>query len=76
MNDKRLDNLRAIRESKNLTRNELSEKSGVASVTIKALEMGTNNVDNVKLSTLIKLAQALHCKVIHLLPIDMRTIIK
>ena len=76
MNEKRLDNLRAIRESKNYTRQELSELSGVPLVTIRALETGITNVDNVKLSTLIKLAKGLNCKVINILPIELRNIIR
>ena len=76
MNEKRLDNLRAIRESKKYSREELSELSGVPLVTIRALEVGITNVDNVKLSTLIKLAKGLKCKVISILPIELRNIIR
>ena len=76
MNGKRLDNLRAIRESKNYTREKLAAESGVAKQTIQSLEDGITNIDNVKLSTLVKLARALHCKVVHLLPLEMRNIIR
>lgn len=76
MDQKRMNELRTIRESKGLTRIELASKSGLSKNTIEALEVGITNVDNVKLSTLVKLAQALNCKVIHLLPLEMRKIIK
>lgn len=51
------------RKSKGLSRRELAEKSGIAEVTIKFLETGRNNPDDAKMSTLIKLASALKCKV-------------
>lgn len=62
--------LKLLRKGKNLTRDELSELSGVPTTTIQALEDGRVNTDNVKLSTLIKLASALKVKVSKLLPID------
>lgn len=74
--ERRLDNLKTIRKEKNLTRRELSLLSGVAPQTIQKLEDGLVNVDDVKLSTLIKLAKALHCKVVNLLPKDLQKVIK
>lgn len=62
--------LKILRKSKNLTRDELSELSGVPKVTIQTLEDGKVDTDNVKLSTLIKLASALKVKVRKILPID------
>lgn len=56
-------NLRNIRESKHLSRRELAELSGVNEQTIVALEIGKNDPFEAKMSTLIKLAKALHCKV-------------
>ena len=56
-------NLREIRENKHLSRRELAELSGVNEQTIVALEIEKNDPIEAKLSTLIKLAKALHCKV-------------
>ena len=56
-------NLREIRQNKHLSRRELAELSGVNEQTIVALEIEKNDPFEAKLSTLIKLAKALHCKV-------------
>ena len=48
---------------KNMTRKELAKKSGVHFQTIEKLESGENNPYQAKISTLIKLATALNCKV-------------
>lgn len=63
-------NLEDIRKEKRLSRRELAELSGVNEQTIVALEMGKNNPFEAKLSTLIKLAKALHCKVRDLYPCE------
>lgn len=63
---KQLDNLYKIRTCKGLTRQSLAKISGVNQTTIQRLENGVINADNVKLSTLIKLAKALNIKVIDL----------
>lgn len=68
----KLNDLRNIREARRLTRDELAKYSGVSKNEIKALELGYHNVDNVKLSTLISLANVLKCKVIDLLPKEIR----
>ena len=68
----RLSNLKKIRESKGFARRELELLSGVKELTIHNLEVGATNVDNVKLSTLIRLAKALKCKVIDLLDNDLK----
>lgn len=68
----RLKELERIRKEKSFTREELEKLSGVKRETILALEQGITNVDNVKLSTLISLAKALHCKIIDLLDKDLR----
>jgi len=68
----RLKELERIRKEKSFAREELEKLSGVKSETIQALERGKTNVDNVKLSTLISLAKALHCKVIDLLDKDLQ----
>lgn len=51
------------RRNKHLSRRELSELSGVHEETIRALETGKNDPQDAKLSTLIKLAKVLKCKV-------------
>ena len=55
--------LKDIRKSKHLSRRELAEKSGVHEQTIRFLEEQINDPQDAKLSTLVKLARALHCKV-------------
>lgn len=55
--------LEEIRKAKELSRRELAEKSGVKEMTIVFLESGKNDPNNAKLSTLVKLAKALKCKV-------------
>ena len=62
--------LRDIRESKNLTRKELSELSGVHLQTITALEERINNPANAKLSTLLAICRALECKLVDLYPYE------
>ena len=59
-------NLKEIRTNKGLSRRELAELSGVNEQTIVALEIGKNDPSEAKISTLIKLAKALHWKVRHL----------
>lgn len=58
----RLIKLKMIRLEKGLTREELARQSGVNEQTIKTLEEGINNANNVKLSTLVALAKALKVK--------------
>lgn len=72
----KLDNLRALREIKDLTREELAKKSGVNKFTIQALEDGRTNTNEVKLSTLVKLAKALNCKVVDLVDKDLKKYIR
>jgi transcriptional regulator with XRE-family HTH domain len=55
--------LKEIRKAKGLTLQELADKSGVKIETIRSLEYEINNPNNAKISTLIKLAKALKCKV-------------
>lgn len=55
--------LEEIRKSKGLSRRELAEKSGINETTIKFLEYEKNNPYEAKLSTLLKLANALKCKI-------------
>ena len=72
---KSLHNLERIRKENRLTRRELELLSGVKQETIHHLEKGITNADNVKLSTLVKLAKALHCKVVDLLDNDLKRIV-
>ena len=55
--------LKEIRKAKGLTLQELADKSGVKIETIRSLEYEINNPNNAKISTLIKIAKALKCKV-------------
>lgn len=64
----KLENLKVIRKFKGLTREELGNKSGVSPFCIQSLEDGRTDVNNVKLSTLVKLADALNCSATELLP--------
>ena len=55
--------LKDIRKQKHLSRRELAEKSGVHEQTINFLEHQINDPFDAKISTLVKLAKALKCKV-------------
>lgn len=55
--------LKDIRKQKHLSRRELAEQSGVNEQTIRFLEEEINDPTNAKLSTLVKLARALKCRV-------------
>ena len=67
----KLVNLELIRKERNLTRKDLEKLSGVSQFTIQALEEGRYDIDNIKLSTLLALASALHIKAKKLLPFDL-----
>lgn len=75
MNHMKLSNLESIRKQRNLSRRELADLSNVSQGTITALEYGTNDAFNVKLSTLIALSQALEVKVIDLIPDELKSLI-
>lgn len=53
--------IKEVRESKNMTQEELADKSGVSRGTISALENGS--MRNTTSKTLLKLAQALDTRV-------------
>lgn len=55
--------LEKIRKDKHLSRKELANRSGVHQMTINFLEKKINDPYDAKISTLVKLAKALHCKV-------------
>lgn len=56
-----MNKLKKLREKRKLTQEELANKAGVSRVTISNLENGT--YENINLSTLRKLASALHVPV-------------
>ena len=62
--------LKDKRKEKHLSRRELAEQSGVHEQTIRFLEEEINDPQDAKLSTLTKLAKALHCKVRDFYPCD------
>lgn len=62
-----MNNLVKIRKEKNMTRPELSKKSGVPVSTIHKLEIGVNDMRGAKADTLYKLANALDTTVEYLL---------
>lgn len=53
--------LRSIRRAKDITQEQLSARSGVSRATIAAIESGKKRV--VLSSTILKLANALNCRV-------------
>lgn len=64
--------LRDIRKKKHFTRKELADRSGISECAIKFLEDGTNDPFQAKISTLIKLATALKCRVKDFYPCEKR----
>lgn len=72
----KLSNLEEVRKQRDLSREELSKLANVNATTIQRLEKGIYNVDNVKLSTLISLSKALHCKVVDLVDNDLKRYIR
>ena len=66
-----MSNLETIRKSRNLTQKELALLSGVRLITIHKLESGLLDINKSKLTTLIKLAKALKCKVVDLVSKDL-----
>lgn len=53
--------LKEIRQSLNMSQEELSIKSGVSRPTISMIE--TNSLDNIESKTMLKLAVALNCDI-------------
>lgn len=64
--------LETIRKRKHLSRRELAEISGVHEKTIHSLEKEINDPFEAKISTLIKLASALKCRVRDFYPCEKR----
>lgn len=63
--------LELIRLEKKLTRNQLALLCGLNENTIKKLEYGDLRFDEMKLSTLMKLAKGLRAKPKDILPIEL-----
>lgn len=55
--------LKEIREKKNLTQAQLSEKSGVNLRMIQKYEQGDRDISGAKVKTAIALAEALECSI-------------
>lgn len=68
--DKKINNLKRIRESKGLSQSKLSESSGVNLQMIQKYEQGVKDINKAQGETLYKLAQALNCNVEDLLNIE------
>ena len=63
-------NLQKMRESRNLTTKELSEKSGVSIKTIISYETGRKDINHCRPITALKLARALNCHVEDIAELD------
>lgn len=55
-------NLKTIRESRGITRQQLSELSGVNVRMIERYEQGERDINGAKLKTLLKLCKTLGCE--------------
>lgn len=60
-------NIKEIREDREITQLELSQKSGVNFRMIQKYESGERNIDGAKLETLIKLSKVLKCNIRNIL---------
>lgn len=59
--------LKKIRLSKNISREKLSELSGISIRTIEGYEQKRRNINNSSINTLIKLADVLECDLLDLI---------
>lgn len=59
--------LKKIRLSKNISREKLSEISGISIRTIEGYEQKRRNINNSSVNTMIKLAEALECDLFELM---------
>ena len=64
------DKLKNTREKSGLSQNRLAEQAGVSIRMIQHYEQGAKDVNGAKLSTLLKLCLALHCKLPDILTDD------
>lgn len=58
--EKRLNRIKETRESKGMTRYELAKRTGLWYVSLVKIE---NNKTDIKLSSIIKIAEALECSI-------------
>lgn len=65
-----MNNLKRLREQKELTARELSEMSGVGAPTIRSYEIYKRDINKASAIILYKLAKALECRIEDLLEID------
>lgn len=65
-----MNNLKRIRESKELTARELAELSGVSASTIRTYEIYRRDINKASAIILYKLAKVLECSIEDLLEID------
>ena len=64
-----MSNLKRIRNEKNVTQKELSERSGISLQMISFYEQGVKDINKAQAITLYKIAQALECNIEDLLEI-------
>jgi len=57
-----MSNLKRIREERNITQAQLSEKSGVNVRMIQHYEQGVKDINKARATTILKLSDALECK--------------
>lgn len=55
--------MRNIRLHKNMTQQQLADKSGVSVNVIKALEKNARSTDRAQIDTLVRICYALDCKI-------------
>lgn len=55
--------LKEIRESRNITRSELAEKSDITYRTLESYEQGLRKIDGAKIETLLKISNTLDCPI-------------
>ena len=65
-----MNNLKRIREAKELTARELAELSGVGASSIRSYEIYRRNINTASGITLYKLAKVLECSIEELLEIE------
>lgn len=58
-----MNNLKRKRKEQKMTRKQLSLKSGISDRTIESYEQGYRELKKAKIETLIKLSNALNCKI-------------
>lgn len=55
--------LKSIRESKNVTQKELSDKTKIGLSTIRSFEQGQRNINGASIDKLIKICNVLECSI-------------